>query len=303
MEGCGVRVYNRCMKEIVRDFERFLRLERGLSPHTVKAYTADVSSFLGYTRKAPEESEPSDVAGFVMHLLKEGMQPSSAARRLAALRTFFSFLCYDGRMKASPASMVDSPAVWKKIPEVLHVSQVEALIGAVDGDDPLAVRDRAILEVLYGAGLRVSELVSLRLGDFHAEFGYLRCRGKGSRERIVPLGDQAVTAVKDYLRGPREVLCKGRDIPELFVSKHARRMARSTVWRLIKKYALKAGIPENVYPHILRHSFATHMLERGAGVRALQEMLGHADVATTQVYTHVDARRLKDAHRRFHPRG
>jgi integrase/recombinase XerD len=215
---------------------------------------------------------------------------------------FLAFLAFEGVLKENPAATVESPSTWKRVPIVLSTTEVLSLINGADGEKDLEIRDRAILEVMYAAGLRATEVATLRTEDFNTEYSYLRCRGKGSKERVVPVGKPACQAVESFLAGPRERLLKGKEEDTLFVTARGGPLSRQTVWRIIKKYALKAGLSRKVYPHTLRHTFATHLLEGGANLRAVQEMLGHADISTTQIYTHVDRKRLKAIHSKYHPR-
>ncbi len=294
------------MDEHIENFMNYLSAERGLAANTIYSYQNDLNHFTGFLADekitSPDEIKPLHIGGFVQAERARGQGPSSVARALAAVKTFMGFLTFEGILKDNPASTVEPPGMWKRIPSVLGNEEIVSMLEAADGDGPLDVRDRAILEVMYAAGLRASEVSTLKLHDFNLEYGYLRCRGKGSRERVVPVGAAAVEMVGKYLEGARDALAKGKEPEELFLTRSGRPLSRQTVWRTIKKYALKAGITRRIYPHTLRHTFATHLLEGGANLRAVQEMLGHSDIATTQIYTHVDRKRLKEIHRKFHPR-
>jgi integrase/recombinase XerD len=227
---------------------------------------------------------------------------SSIARHLAAVKMFLRYLAMTGLSSHDITSMLESPRKWFNLPHTLHYKQVNALLAAPNLDDAFGLRDRAILELLYATGLRVSELVGLDLGSINGSVGYLRCIGKGRRERIVPVGQAAIESVDEYKHGLRTRLDRTGRAAALFLSRTGRRLEREACWRLVKKYVARAGLAERTSPHTLRHCFATHLLEGGADLRMVQEMLGHVNVATTQIYTHVDRARLKSIHERFHPR-
>jgi integrase/recombinase XerD len=295
------------MQENIDAFLDYLAAERGLSANTIRSYGRDLAQFRRYLKDRrvtdPRKIAAKHVTGFVGTERDRGLAARSVARAIVSVKMFLGFLASEGVVGSNVAADIEGPTTWKRVPSVLTSDEVISMIEAADGEDDVEVRNRAILEVMYASGLRASEVVGLQKDDFHADYGYLRCRGKGSRERVVPVGKPAVAAVKDYVTGPRERMLKGGERAELFVTRNGRRLSRQTVWRVLKKYALKAGLGKKVFPHILRHSFATHLLEGGANLRAVQEMLGHADISTTQVYTHVDRKRLKGIHQRFHPRG
>ncbi len=295
------------MQEQIDAFLDYLSVERGVATNTVVSYGRDLAHFRDYL-KGQRVSEVKRIAakhvtGFVGTERDRGLAARSVARAIVSVKMFLAFLASEGVVKENVAANMEAPTTWKRVPGVLTSEEVLSIIEAADGGDDIEVRNRAMLEVMYASGLRASEVVSLKKNDFHSDYAYLRCRGKGSKERVVPVGKPAVEAVAEYLSGPRDRQLKGKERDELFVTRNGRPLSRQTVWRVLKKYALKAGHGGRVYPHILRHSFATHLLEGGANLRAVQEMLGHADIATTQVYTHVDRKRLKAIHRRFHPRG
>lgn len=239
-----------------------------------------------------------------MFTLKDsGLSASSIARNLAAIKVFYRFLVRERILKADPSGLLESPKLWKKIPDVLSIEEVEDLLRACDLHQTQGVRDRAILELMYATGLRVSEAVNLKVQDVNFDAGFLRCIGKGSKERIVPLGREAVISVKRYLEKARPKLAKNAgDDPILFLSRLGKRISRQSFWKLIKYYARRARLKKELKPHTLRHSFATHLLSRGADLRSVQEMLGHADISTTQIYTHIDKNRLKLIHKTYHPR-
>jgi integrase/recombinase XerD len=236
-------------------------------------------------------------------LRAKGLSPRSIARTLSALRGFHKFLFQERAVKEDPLRRLRSPRVVPPLPSVLTVGEVEGLLQRPNPSHPLGVRDRAMLELMYATGLRVSELIHLSLNDVNLEVGYVRTRGKGSKERIVPMGEAACQALKGYLEGPRRLYPFRSSHPVLFVGKGGKGISRQGFWKILKKYAETAGIHKRISPHTLRHSFATHLLERGADLRSVQSMLGHVDIATTQVYTHVSREHLKRLHRQFHPRG
>jgi len=288
-------------------FLDYLTVECGLADNTVLAYRADLDKFGVYlVERGVERFDDVDadrVVDYLMRLKEDGMAPNSIGRGLVAIKMLFRFLWAEGQLNRDPTAVLQSPRVSRRLPEVMTSREVSRVLAAPKGDSALEQRDRAILEVLYATGARASEVCSLRVDSLDLDYGYLRCYGKGGKERIVPLHRKAVTAVRRYLALARPHLARGRDVPSLFLSRTARPLGRQDVWRLVRKYALIAGIRRHISPHTLRHSFATHLLEGGADLRAVQEMLGHADIATTQIYTHVDQRRLKAIHRRYHPRG
>ncbi|MBI4574942.1 MAG: site-specific tyrosine recombinase XerD [Planctomycetes bacterium] len=294
------------MDKAILAFLNHLVVECGLADNTIAAYRNDLSRFadecasMGIT--SPARVTPTRVVDHLMGLRERALAVASIARKLAAIRTFLRFCAAEGLVPENPAARVEAPRGWRRLPRVLSSAQVEQLLEVPIGEDVLLVRDRAILEVLYATGARVSEVVHLPTEDARLDAGYLRCRGKGGKERIVPLGSRAVARIRDYLARSRPALAGGRALANLFLSRAGRPLTRDAVWRLIKKYCAQAGLPSEVSPHTLRHSFATHLLENGADLRAVQEMLGHASIKTTQVYTHVDRARLKAVHAQFHPR-
>ena len=280
-----------------------LAAERGLAPHTLAAYGRDLGilrAALGETRL--EDARYEDLTAVLRTLRSEGRSPRSVARWLVAVRGFYAWLQGVGEIEESPAARLESPRLWSTLPKVLDGADVERLLGAPSGTDPRARRDRAMLEVLYATGLRVSELVGLRLGDVHLDAGYVRCLGKGSKERVVPLGGEASAAVRGYLGEPRHALLAGRRSEVLFVGRSGKALTRQGFWKLLKAHARRAGIDASLSPHVVRHSFATHLLENGADLRSVQALLGHADISTTQIYTHVNRHRLKQLYLDFHPR-
>ncbi len=294
------------MDRLVGLFIDYLNAERGLSLNTIVSYRRDLAAYLKYleakARKDVGTSSREDIRGFMLDQKDRGLSATSIVRSLAALRMFYRFLSRERLIKADVSSYIDTPKLWKRIPDILSVDEVSRLITAPDLTKDQGIRDRAILESMYATGMRVSEVSGLRLADVNLEVGFVRCFGKGKKERIVPLGKEAQVAVARYQEKVRPRIVKGQ-APELFVSRCGRRISRVSLWKIIKRYARQARIKKSLKPHMLRHSFATHLLERGADLRSIQEMLGHANISTTQIYTHVDRDRLKTVHKTFHPRG
>jgi integrase/recombinase XerD len=298
--------------EIAREFllERFqdyLLLEQGASPRTNEAYGRDLARFAAHSASqgihAPRDTSAKSLRQYVYHLKDLGLAPSSIRRNVSALRTYFRFLMAEGLLTRDPSERLDTPRAWRTLPEVLTVDEIERLLAAPTLDEPLAFRDRAILELAYGTGLRVSEWISIGVRDVLMAEHLVRVFGKGSKERIVPIGRSAIGAVAIYLRELRPKLEHGAGKGVLFLNARGEPLSRMGAWKILRKYVEKTGIEKQVSPHTLRHSFATHLLEGGADLRAVQEMLGHADISTTQIYTHVDREYLRGVHRRYHPRG
>jgi integrase/recombinase XerD len=283
-----------------------LRVERGLSANTVDSYGRDVKRFIDYLdeRNAPAISSVnrSQVMGYLIHLSQAGLGARSRSRVLSALRSFFRFLVREGAMAHNPATGIETPQRIKHLPQVLSVGEIEKLLQAPDTGTRGGLRDKAMLELLYATGLRVSELVSIQSSLINLEAGYLRTMGKGSKERLVPLGDEANLWVKRYLAEARAGLLNKQNSVYLFVSRRGTKMSRQYFWRKLGDYAVQAGIGKKISPHTLRHSFATHLLAHGADLRAVQMMLGHADISTTEIYTHIARERLKAVHKQHHPR-
>jgi integrase/recombinase XerD len=287
-------------------FLRYLRSECHLSGNTVAAYGRDLKrlfAWLGSRRLA--QLTVSELAGYPGWLAEQQLASKTVARHVASLKMFFRYLQLEGAIVDNQAELLGSPKLWQRVPTVLSAEQVARLIAAPRRSDPHWRRDRALLELLYATGCRVSEISHLRVRDVHLAERYARCRGKGDKQRVVPLGERAVAAVEQYLTDERGPLAARRTpAPEwLLLSARGGRLSRERIWELIKRYALRSGAPAEISPHALRHSFATHLLAGGADLRLVQEMLGHASIATTQLYTHVDHARLKRVHQNFHPRG
>ena len=286
-------------------FMNNLSVERGLSANTIVAYSGDLRHFQNYLRESGisfwHEVSRGSVSAYIQQL-GPSFSPRSRARRLAALRTFFKFLEKEGLVQGNPASLVHFPKLGPQLPKFLTSAAIESLLAQPDTAKPIGQRDRAMFELLYACGLRVSELGGLQLSQIALEPGYLTVRGKGEKERLVPMGELAAESLKTYLQYGRIKLLKKGFVPEVFINARGEKLSRQGIWKIIKSSALKAGITTNITPHMLRHSFATHLLENGADLRSLQVMLGHADIATTQIYTHVARERLKEIHRKYHPR-
>ena len=291
----------------VSQFLDYLASECGLSQNTIQAYRHDLTAFvlcLHEKRHTSFQSVTADtVLAHMVRLKEKGLHTNSAARALVTIRMLFRFLWAEGKIPENATSLLESPKFARHLPEVMTEREVTALLAAPDVAGISGLRDRAILELLYATGARVSEVSRMTLDALHLDLGYVRCMGKGSKERIVPVGDQAAAAIREYLASARPILLRGRNVEWLFPGGgKSAPLTRKTIWQILKKTALKAGVGRRISPHTLRHSFATHLLEHGADLRAIQEMLGHADIATTQLYTHVDRSRLKAIHRQFHPR-
>jgi integrase/recombinase XerD len=291
----------------IEGFVDFLAFERGLSPRTVAAYRRDAGAFLAFLDDRgvsdPSAVTPDHLRDYTFSLKERGLAPTSIRRAQSALRTYFGFLLAEDAVTEDPTERLESPKVGRKLPDVLDRTEAVRLVEAVDPDSVVFWRDRAILEFLYATGVRVSELVGLKLRDLHLDDGFALVFGKGSKERLVPVGRTARSAVERYLSGCRLELDRGRGGGRVFLNQRGRPLTRMTVWNVVRAAAERAGIPGKVSPHTLRHTFATHLLEGGADLAAVQELLGHADIATTQIYTHVDREYLREVHRRFHPRG
>ena len=282
----------------------FLTAERGLSSNTIQAYRSDLSR-LGAALprgRALEQATRPDLLRVLQKMRLEARSPRSVARWVVAVKGFFGYLVNEGTLSEDPAAHLDSPRIWRSLPKVLTFDEVDALLRAPERAEPRGVRDAAMMEVLYATGLRVSELLRLHLGDLHLDAGYLRCWGKGAKERVVPLGGEADATLQRYLAEARPVLLGGKRTDTLFVNSRGLPLTRQGFWKMIKRYGREAGIRTTLSPHVVRHSFATHLLENGADLRAVQIMLGHADISTTQIYTHVNRERLRRLYDDFHPR-
>ena len=295
------------MKEFIDEFMNYVSVERGLAKNTLLAYRRDLTKYIDYLSqksiKTANGVNREHVSNFMFDLKKHGMSATTICRSLAAVKMFHRFLVRENLAKEDPTTLVDTPKLWKRVPSVLTLAEVESMIAAASGKKVQQIRDQAILEILYASGLRVSELSDLKTTSIDYDVGFVRAVGKGSKERIIPLGMKAREAVQRYLLRARPQLLKNQTNDVLFLSRLGKKISRQSLWAVIKFYARKTNIKKTIKPHTLRHTFATHLLEHGADLRSVQEMLGHADISTTQVYTHVDKERLKSVHRQFHPRG
>ncbi len=292
---------------LLAGFTDYVALEQGLSPRTQEAYQRDLRRFAEYADvqgiAAPNGITARLLREYVYHLKDLGLAAASIRRNVSAVRTYFRFLTGDGIVVRDPSERLETPKRWRSLPDVLTVAEVQQLLASPTLDDALVFRDRALLELAYGAGLRVSEWITLGVRDLLLEDGLVRVFGKGSKERLVPIGRSAIGAAAIYLRELRPKLEKGEGKGVLFLNSRGKPLTRMGAWKILRGHVDRAGIAKHVSPHTLRHSFATHLLEGGADLRAVQEMLGHVDIATTQIYTHVDREYLRQVHRSFHPRG
>ena len=287
----------------ISPFLNYCRVEKGLADNTLEAYERDLRAFVAFEKFASGLPGLEDLRRYLDSLYRAGLGSRSIARRLATLRNFYRYLALDGKIGADPTERLVSPKQWQTIPKFLNRSQIDSLLASPDASRPLGLRDRAMLELLYATGLRVSELCAVRLHDLQFEAGVLRTIGKGNKERIAPVGKPALAAVRIYMEDARPGLLKGRASAYLFVTARGGRLTRQAFWKLLAAHGKKAGIFHDLTPHVLRHSFATHLLEGGADLRSVQTMLGHADISTTQIYTHVMRSRLRETIDRRHPRG
>jgi len=289
---------------VLQVFLEFLSVEKGLSSNTIQSYARDLVKLFRFLRKERVSWMKADEEGlvrFIHHQSRAGLSPRSMARLISSIKSFYNFLVLDGMIKKNPAVNLSSPKTWLALPKFLTVKEVESLLGQPDEENVRGVRDKAMLELLYATGLRVSELIALRAKNVNLEDGFLLCVGKGGKERIVPIGNSAAKAVRRYLEESRDRFIK-ESSEYLFLSQRGNAFTRQGFWKLLKGYAKKAGLVQKISPHVLRHSFATHLLERGADLRSVQMMLGHSQITTTQVYTHVSRMRLRRVYDKYHPR-
>ena len=294
------------MNNQIEELLNYLNVERGLAANTLAAYRRDLGQYLAFLQQRGVGGWPQTgrdhITAFMMARKQHGLSPVSIARNLAAIKVFYRFLVDQRYLTQDPTSTIESPKLWRRLPDTLSVDDVERLIAQAKPKDWRGMRDVACLELLYATGMRVSELTTLRVADVHLDVGFVRCFGKGSKERVVPLGRKAQAAVQRYLQSVRPQLARRKHDDHLMLSQQGRGLSRQMIWLLLKRYARAAQLQQRITPHSLRHSFATHLLEAGADLRIVQELLGHADISTTQRYTHVDKSRLKAIHQRFHPR-
>jgi len=294
------------VKELIDTFLNYLSVERGLARNTIISYREDLNSYMDFIARqkinALSKITKNDIINFMLSQKDKGVSVNSVARRLAAVRMFHRFLTRERILKNDPTVLIDSPKLWKKIPDTLSLNEVDALIAQPDIRDKQGIRDKAILETLYATGMRVSEAVNLRADNVNLDIGFLRCIGKGNKERVIPLGKKAINSIQRYLKISRPHFLKKKESEFLFLNRFGKKISRQSLWKIIKRYGREARLKKAIKPHMLRHSFATHLLERGADLRSVQEMLGHSNISTTQVYTHINKDRLKTIHRMFHPR-
>lgn len=290
--------------QVIEEYLSFLQVEKGLAENSVRAYQTDLRHFSNFLKKNKLsffQVQRGDIASYINELGEKTYAPRTRARKISALRNFYDYMFEEKYIEENPCAYLSSPKIPQNLPEILSEQEVLALIKAPKLDKPTGYRDRAMLEVLYGSGLRVSELVGLNVGDID-QIGFVRCLGKGDKERIIPLGEHALKATEKYLDYARPRLLKNQRELALFLNSRGTRLTRQGFWKIIKKWAISAGIEQEVSPHILRHSFATHLLRHGADLRSVQEMLGHADLSTTQIYTHLDKLQLRKIYGKSHPR-
>ncbi|NPV82733.1 MAG: site-specific tyrosine recombinase XerD [Candidatus Aminicenantes bacterium] len=290
--------------ELLKIYCDYLAVEKGLSANSLSSYALDIRKlfdFLDRGKKSLLKLKEPDLVEFIHLQAQSGLSPRSLARLVSSLKSFFRFLLLENHIKKNPAEGLTSPSLWLTLPRVLSLEEVESLLGKPDLKKPQGIRDRAVLELLYGCGLRVSELVSLELKDVRLAQGFLVCRGKGNKERIVPIGRAAARWLKTYLKEVRPQWDR-RGSSVIFLTRRGQPFTRQGIWKILKAYGQEAGLRDKIHPHVLRHSFATHLLERGADLRSVQMLLGHSQITTTQIYTHVSRDRLKQIYDRFHPR-
>jgi integrase/recombinase XerD len=291
-------------EEILRIFLDYLSVEKGLSPNTIHSYSLDLKKLFLFFHKEKIswlKATEGDLIKFIHYHSRANLSPRSLARLISSTRSFYRFLLLDGLIVKSPATNISTPKLWMDLPKFLTEQEVEKLLAQPKEKNIRGQRDRAMLELLYATGLRVSELVSLKLKDLNLEQGYVLCQGKGGKERIVPFGHSALGALREYLQKTRSKLLK-RDDPSLFLSTRGGAFTRQGFWKMLKGYGRQAGLEKKISPHVLRHSFATHLLERGADLRSVQIMLGHSQITTTQIYTHVSRKHLREVYNKYHPR-
>lgn len=292
---------------LVESFLNYLIVECGLSDNTISGYKGDLRNFSNYLQyegiKQFQDLRAKMIVDFIEKEKQRGLSENSISRSLVTIKMLYKYMIMEGKISVNPVSSVNTLKLRKHLPEVLHYNAVEKILRAPDCNDKLGIRDKAILEFMYATGARVSEVASIKVSWINFDYGYIRCQGKGSKQRIVPMGAEASKSIRGYLQEVRPFLVKIEgDEPLLFLSKTGKMLRRENIWSIVKKYAIKAGIRSNISPHTLRHSFATHLLEGGADLRSVQEMLGHSNISTTQIYTHIDRKYLKSIHQKFHPR-
>lgn len=294
------------MQRQINNYTTYLAVEKGLSKNTLESYRRDLEKFIAFMNKhqisKPEAVDRDALNMFIADLKKNGRATSTISRCIASIRSFFNYLLQEGLIEKNPTLELESPKIEKKLPRVLTTGEVDRLLAQPVPGENNGLRDKAMLELLYASGIRVSELVSLDVSDFDPGVGFLRCTGKGMKERIVPIGSLAINYVSEYMGLSRPRLLKTNGETALFVNQHGNRMTRQGFWKILKKYARKSNIQGEITPHTLRHSFATHLLENGADLRSVQEMLGHSDISTTQIYTQITRRKIREVYDKTHPR-
>jgi integrase/recombinase XerD len=294
------------MREILEEFLHHLHLSRGLSPNTLESYRLDLKKYFQYLKRKKISDirliKPEDISAFILSLYREKLKSTTISRNLSAVKSFHNFLLNEDYADSNPAEMIGSPKIGKRLPHTLTQDEMKGILDQPFAEDDLGKRDKAILEFLYATGVRISELLNFKREGFLPEASLVRIIGKGNKERFVPIGKKGIRAVRDYLDDSRPHLAKPLSEDIMFLNRRGRKLSRMGAWKIIKRYMLNAGIKKRVTPHTIRHSFATHLLEGGADLRAVQEMLGHADISTTQVYTHIDREFIKQEHRDHHPR-
>lgn len=294
------------MEDYINRFIDYLAVERGLAKNTLESYGRDLRQFQGYLvdqeNKKLEEANQATILGYLNNLKNQRKAVSTISRNVAAIKSFYQYLVQETYLSLDPTVKIETPKIEKKLPKILSIMEVEELLKQPSSKVPSGMRDKAMLELLYATGIRVSEIISLNISDVNLDMGYIKCYGKGSKERLVPLGSIAVKSVHEYVNKGRPQIVRTYEEATLFVNHHGNRLTRQGFWKIIKKYAHQANITKEITPHTLRHSFATHLLENGADLRSVQEMLGHADISTTQIYTQVTKNQLKEVYDRTHPR-
>ncbi|MFA5164379.1 MAG: site-specific tyrosine recombinase XerD [Candidatus Omnitrophota bacterium] len=294
------------MEEFIREFMDFISVERGLSKNTLESYGRDLAKYTEYLKKSGitdlNRVKRTQIQDFLMSLKDSKLNASSIARNLVAIKVFHRYLTSQRILKEDVTSVIETPKLWKTLPDVLDEKEVEAILMSPNTRLKQGLRDKAMLELMYATGMRVSELVNLKSTDLHMDMGFVRCLGKGQKERIIPVGSKAKEALEKYVMKARPKFLKKGESASLFLTRLGKPMSRQTFWMVIKHYVRDARIKKRVTPHTLRHSFATHLLQNGADLRIVQELLGHANISTTQIYTHINKERLKQIHQKFHPR-
>ncbi len=294
------------MDKLVQQYLDFLIIEKGLSPNTLMSYSADLAQFINFLEaqriQTLKEVDTAAILAWLIAMTRKGLSAKSRARHLIAVRGLFRYLQNESLISSNPLKHVDIPKTGLSLPKILTVQEIERLLDVPDVRNPRDLRNGAMMELMYGSGLRVSELIGLRLQDINLEANFVRVMGKGSRERIIPFGTQAAAVIREWISRGRPVLLKQQNTPFLFVARAGKPMTRQSFWKILKKYGAEANLPRSLTPHTLRHSFATHLLEGGADLRSVQTMLGHSDISTTQIYTHISKEYLIQMHQKYHPR-